>query len=228
MDPTAAPHHDLSALGLFLQADPIVKGVMLSLVLASLASWTIIIEKFFTLRRLRREVSALAAAGEGNGAPTEDGLAAAALRAGMAEWRDGRDPAETVGEHRHRIEGAIRDAAGGALHRASAGLQILSTTGSVAPFVGLFGTVWGIMNSFSGIARSNDTSLAVVAPGIAEALFATAIGLVAAIPAVMAYNRLSSSFAARRRAANEAASRLARRLARRRPEIASGLRAAAE
>ena len=235
MDPSSlqgAPAHDLSALGLFLQADPIVKAVMALLVVASVACWAVIIEKSWALRRLGREVASLAAAGgaanagtatgtptsPSPGTPSGDGLAAATLRAGLAEWREGRDPSETTGEHRTRIEGAMRDAAGSRLHAASAGLGILSTTGAVAPFVGLFGTVWGIMNSFQGIARSNDTSLAVVAPGIAEALFATAIGLVAAIPAVMAFNRLSAGFAAKRRGANEAASRLARRLARRGPE----------
>jgi biopolymer transport protein TolQ len=108
----------------------------------------------------------------------------------------------------------MRKAVGRALRRAEPGLQLLATTGSVAPFVGLFGTVWGIMNSFSGIAASNDTSLAVVAPGIAEALFATAIGLVAAIPAVVAYNRLSAALAALRREALGAATELAHRLAR--------------
>ena len=98
--------------------------------------------------------------------------------------------------------------------RAGRGLQLLATTGAVAPFVGLFGTVWGIMNSFSGIAASNDTSLAVVAPGIAEALFATAIGLAAAIPAVIAYNRLSAGLAAVRAEALGAAGELALRLSR--------------
>ncbi len=101
-----------------------------------------------------------------------------------------------------------------ALKPAAKGLQLLATTGSVAPFVGLFGTVWGIMNSFSAIAGMQSTNLAVVAPGIAEALFATAIGLVAAIPAVIAYNRLGASLGATRAEALEAASELATRLSR--------------
>jgi biopolymer transport protein ExbB/TolQ len=183
--------HDMTAMGLFLQADPVVKGVMLLLALASIACWAVIIEKSWTLIRLKREARELAdaaAAGRVQGTARE-GLAKAALGAGLREWQDGRDPAESLGEYRERIERAMRGAAIAVLRRAEPGLPILATTGSVAPFVGLFGTVWGIMNSFSGIAASNDTSLAVVAPGIAEALFATAIGLVAAIPAVIAYNR---------------------------------------
>jgi biopolymer transport protein ExbB/TolQ len=111
----------------------------------------------------------------------------------------------------------MRKPVAGALHRAEAGMLLLATTGSVAPFVGLLGTVWGIMNSFAGIAASNDTSLAVVAPGIAEALFATAIGLVAAIPAVIGYNRLAAALATLRHEALAAASDLALRLSRAAP-----------
>ncbi|MFC7542703.1 MotA/TolQ/ExbB proton channel family protein [Siccirubricoccus deserti] len=103
------------------------------------------------------------------------------------------------------------------MRRAEAGMLLLATTGSVAPFVGLLGTVWGIMNSFNGIAASNDTSLAVVAPGIAEALFATAIGLFAAIPAVIGYNRLTAAMATLRHEALAAASDLALRLSRAAP-----------
>jgi biopolymer transport protein TolQ len=123
------------------------------------------------------------------------------------------------------MERSMRGMLTKALRRAEPGLPILATTGSVAPFVGLFGTVWGIMNSFQGIAASNDTSLAVVAPGIAEALFATAIGLFAAIPAVMAYNRFNVAIARIRQEGAAAAGDLAANLSRR---ANTRLRAAAE
>ena len=218
-DPIAVP--DLSLTSLVLQADPIVKGVMALLVLVSVACWAVILEKAFALRRLRREAGAIAAAASSNGAPSEAtwgagrGLASSALRAGAREWRDGRDEGESRAEFRDRMERAMRAAVAAELRAAEPGLPFLATTGATAPFVGLFGTVWGIMNSFAGIAASNDTSLAVVAPGIAEALFATAIGLVAAIPAVVAYNRLSGGLGRVRAEAMAAASALAARLARR-------------
>jgi biopolymer transport protein ExbB/TolQ len=210
--------HDFSPWGLFLMADPIVKGVMLLLVLASVACWAIIFEKWGTLRRLARETRDLAAMAAGDRVPTtlpdRADLPATALRAGIPEWRHGQGTNETDGEYRGRLEAAMRKAVAKAVKRAEPGLSFLATTGSVAPFIGLFGTVWGIMRSFIGIAASNDTSLAVVAPGIAEALFATAIGLVAAIPAVIAYNRIVTSLGALRGEALSAASDLAARLAR--------------
>jgi biopolymer transport protein ExbB/TolQ len=220
MDPTSplAPVHDLSPWALFLMADPVVKGVMLLLALASVATWAVILEKIGTLRRLRREARNLAALVRADALPTSapmrGDLASAALRAGLPEWQHGQGASETDGEWRARLEGAMRRGVGGAIKPAFSGLPLLATTGAVAPFVGLFGTVWGIMRSFIGIAASNDTSLAVVAPGIAEALFATAIGLVAAIPAVIAYNRLAASLAALRAEALAAAGDLAHRLAR--------------
>ncbi|MGY4800045.1 MotA/TolQ/ExbB proton channel family protein [Teichococcus aerofrigidensis] len=184
---------DMSLLGLFLQADWVVKAVMIGLALASVVCWAIIVEKSLVMRRLRGEIRRLAEMAAPQApvpAVQGEGLAASVIRAGTREWRDGREQGESRFEYRHRMEHAMRHALGGALRNAEPGLPFLATTGAVAPFIGLFGTVWGIMNSFAGIAQSNDTSLAVVAPGIAEALFATAIGLVAAIPAVMAYNRL--------------------------------------
>ncbi len=209
---------DLSPLSLFLAADVVVKAVMVLLLLVSVACWTVIIEKLAALRRLRANAGALAAIAAAKRIPaTADGqpaLVAAALAAVLPEWSEGQGERETDGEFRSRLERAARRGVGVPLGRAHAGLQLLATTGSVAPFVGLFGTVWGIMNSFSGIAASNDTSLAVVAPGIAEALFATAIGLVAAIPAVVGYNRISASANAVRQAALLAAGDLAYRLAR--------------
>jgi biopolymer transport protein TolQ len=206
----------------------VVKAVMVVLLLASLACWTVIVEKLATLRRLRREARDLAGAAAGERVPTappdRHDLLAAALRTGVPEWRRGQGARETDGEYRGRLDAAMRKSVARAVvRRGEPGLQLLATTGSVAPFIGLFGTVWGIMDSFSGIAASNDTSLAVVAPGIAEALFATAIGLVAAIPAVVAYNRLSAALAALRQEALGAATELAHRLARSASEAPPGV-----
>lgn len=185
--------HDLSFLGLFLQADLIVKGVMILLALASLACWTIIVDKLLRLAAVRRQARAFEA-GTRLGQQLNlqgAGMAGRILAAGQEAGRD-QDPSETRAERRERIERAMRAALASDMRRLQPGLAFLATTGSAAPFIGLFGTVWGIMNSFAAIAKSQDTSLSVVAPGIAEALFATAIGLVAAIPAVIAYNKLTT------------------------------------
>jgi len=197
MEPASAlaQAHDLSALGLFLRADPVVKGVMTILLLASIVSWGVIFDRAVRVFHARR------AAGRFEsliGQPrawlsATDGLSrlpAAILAAGDREWRDATEE-ESRAERRERVERAMRAAMAAELRPLETGLSFLATVGSAAPFVGLLGTVWGIMNSFSAIAGSNETSLAVVAPGIAEALFATAIGLVAAIPAVIGYNKLS-------------------------------------
>jgi len=216
---------DMSLLGLFLQADIVVKAVMIGLALASVVCWAIIVEKSLLLGRLNKEVRGLVGAAAPGAtpaanAPQGEGLAARVLRAGTREWRDGREPGESRFEYRHRMEHAMRHTLNGELRRVEPGLPFLATTGAVAPFIGLFGTVWGIMNSFAGIAQSNDTSLAVVAPGIAEALFATAIGLVAAIPAVMAYNRLLVRLNRLRQDGQAAAADLAANLSRRPPHMA--------
>lgn len=187
--PASAGAHDLSMLGLFLQADPIVKGVMVVLVGASVVCWAIIIDKILRVLALRREVlrlELLAAGRSADGVPP--GLGARLLAAGR---REEPEFGESRAEYRARLERAMRAAVSAELRRIEPGLPFLATVGSAAPFVGLFGTVWGIMNSFTAIAQSNDTSLAVVAPGIAEALLATAMGLAAAIPAVVAYNKLA-------------------------------------
>ncbi len=185
--------HDLSFLGLFLQADPIVKGVMILLVLASLACWTIIVEKVLRIRSIRRQARAFETAARSGDKlhPQMVGTTGRVVAAGHEAWRD-QDASESRAERRERIERAMRAALSVDMRQLQMGLPFLATTGSAAPFIGLFGTVWGIMNSFSAIAASQDTSLSVVAPGIAEALFATAIGLVAAIPAVIAYNKLTT------------------------------------
>jgi len=184
--------HDLSFLNLFLQADIVVKAVMALLALASVICWTVILEKYVQLAAIRRQVRRFEITSrtpERISEVTGD-LPQSVVAAGLDAWRD-HDKSETRAERRERIERAMRGAMTARLRRAERGLPFLATVGSSAPFIGLFGTVWGIMNSFSAIAESQDTSLAVVAPGIAEALFATAIGLVAAIPAVMAYNKFS-------------------------------------
>ncbi|MDN3568301.1 MotA/TolQ/ExbB proton channel family protein [Paeniroseomonas aquatica] len=225
---------DFTIQSLLLNADPVVQAVMAALALASIACWAIIIEKAVVLGRLKREartLTALAATGgivppEGE-ARGEESMSARVLRVGLPEWREGRDTAETAGEFRDRLERTMRVAVTATLRKAEPGLPLLATIGSVSPFVGLFGTVWGIMHSFFGIAAKQDTGLATVAPGIAEALFATAIGLVAAIPAVIAYNRCSVQLSRIRQEAGAAAASLASRLARR-PAIAGGRRAAGE
>jgi len=204
--------HDLSLLGLVKQADPLVKAVMAILALASIASWAIVIEKMVALRRLSRAIAELAQVQPGDGGRA--GLVAAVLGAGLREWDDGREPMETRGDFRARLEQAMQEAFAPFLHQAEPGLPFLASVGAVAPFIGLFGTVWGIMNSFSAIAASSDTSLAVVAPGIAEALFATAIGLAAAIPAVLAYNRLGVRLGRLRQRGLGAIGSLASRMAR--------------
>jgi TolQ protein len=184
---------DMTFLGLFLQAGPVVKGVMIMLVLASLACWTIILDKVLRLASVRRQARAFEAAARAGERlhPQMPGPIGRIMGAGHEAWRD-RDPSESRAERRERIERAMRAALTVDMRRLQPGLAFLATTGSAAPFIGLFGTVWGIMNSFSAIAKSQDTSLSIVAPGIAEALFATAIGLVAAIPAVIAYNKLTT------------------------------------
>lgn len=196
MDPTSAPAevaHDLSFLGLFLQADPIVKGVMILLVVASIACWTVVFEKIVRISAAKRQAKAFDAMVRSGGALESSGGGIDAQIAGAAieAWRD-QDSSETRAERRDRIERAMRGALTTRMKRLQNGLPLLATSGSTAPFIGLFGTVWGIMTAFTSIAASKNTSLAVVAPGIAEALFATAIGLFAAIPAVLAYNKLQA------------------------------------
>jgi biopolymer transport protein TolQ len=192
----------LSVVTLFLNADPVVKSVLLLLLAASVWSWAVIIDKLWRLGAASRtarshEVRAaearsarelLATAGRGN-AGDPAGLM---LSAGWAESTTEPAPeGETAGERRDRIERAMRLALNSELRRLELRLPFLATIGSAAPFIGLFGTVWGIMRSFAGIAAAHNTGLAVVAPGIAEALFATAMGLAAAIPAVVAYNKIT-------------------------------------
>jgi biopolymer transport protein ExbB/TolQ len=180
-----------SLTGLVLDADPVVQAVMLGLVVASIVCWTVIFEKIIQLGRLNRDVRKLESLAKGGSAEGDPRLVRNLLAAAQEELP--APQGESRNETQMRLERAMRSAAKTELRRYEIGLPFLATVGSAAPFVGLFGTVWGIMNSFTSIAQAKDTSLAVVAPGIAEALFATGLGLAAAIPAVVAYNQISVS-----------------------------------
>jgi biopolymer transport protein TolQ len=192
----------LSIVTLFINADPVVKSVMILLFAASVWSWGVIIDKLLNLGAASRvargyEERAAAARDADDLAVAADAGAAHPLRtvlvAGFDECaQTAPDDGESAGERRDRIERAMRLTLNAELRRLETRLPFLATLGSAAPFIGLFGTVWGIMRSFGDIAGQNNTSLAVVAPGIAEALFATAIGLVAAIPATIFYNKFTS------------------------------------
>ncbi len=196
---------DLSMWSLFLQADLVVKAVIVALLLASVWCWAIIFEKFFRLRRLNKQANAFESSFwsggaiddlyDRMGAQPQDPMSAVFVAA-MREWRramsrGGADEASSSIGLQDRIDRVMNITANRELERIERYMTFLASTGSTAPFIGLFGTVWGIMNSFQAIGVSKNTSLAVVAPGIAEALFATALGLLAAIPAVLAYNMLS-------------------------------------
>lgn len=198
--------HDLSMWGLFIQSDIIVKVVMIMLVAASVWCWAIIFEKRSTLTKILRRAKKFDDA-FWSGEPLDklynrikksphDPLLKT-FSAGMEEWESTvqggmPDREELQASLRQRVERAMNVTITREMNKLERGMTFLATVGSTAPFIGLFGTVWGIMNSFTAIAQTNNTSLAVVAPGIAEALFATALGLVAAIPAVIAYNGYSN------------------------------------
>jgi biopolymer transport protein ExbB len=188
---------DLSPWGMFEDADRLVKGVLIGLAFASLVTWTVYIAKTFELRTARREVrdglrilansATLAQAHEQlrNGTtPVAQLMQAAAQEIRLSANARGDGLKERIAWQLERLEMATS-------RKISRGTGVLATVGSTAPFVGLFGTVWGIMNSFIGISNAHTTNLAVVAPGIAQALLATALGLAAAIPAVMIYNVLA-------------------------------------
>ncbi|PPB80606.1 cell division and transport-associated protein TolQ [Albidovulum inexpectatum] len=197
-----AQEMDFSLLALFWRASPVVKLVMIMLVVASFWSWAIIIQKFIAFREARREAAIFDRAfwsGEpldelyDRIGPDPEGPSERIFAAGMTEWRRSlRDDGGMIAGAQARIERSMDVAILKATEQLTRGLPFLATVGSTAPFVGLFGTVWGIKVAFEQIAISQNTSLAVVAPGIAEALVATALGLVAAIPAVIFYNKLST------------------------------------
>ena len=237
LDPAAALRatlpHDLSPWSMFLTADSIVKAVMVGLAIASVVTWTVwlakAIELHGTRRRLRQVLVALDATDTlSTLRQTESGPGATLIEAAIAELARDTDASpegikERVASRLERIEAA----AGRAMSR---GTGILATIGATAPFVGLFGTVWGIMNSFIGISKAQTTNLAVVAPGIAEALLATAMGLVAAIPAVVIYNMFARQTAGCRALVGDASAAVLRLVSREldRGARAPKLRAAAE
>jgi len=237
--PNATLPHDLSPWGMFMAADIVVKAVMIGLAFASVVTWTVWVAKSLellfarrnvarTLRALRDQPTLLAAA---RAMPQGKTAAPALVRAAIGEWRasDGL-PAEGIKERVAISLSRIEAAAG---RRMTVGTGVLATIGATAPFVGLFGTVWGIMNSFIGISKSQTTNLAVVAPGIAEALLATAIGLVAAIPAVVIYNVFARAITGYRAQLGDTSAEVLRHLSRDLDRAACGddtvrLRAAAE
>jgi len=199
---------NFSIFDLFLQSDSIVKLVLLILLLASFWSWAVIFDKTLRLRRLQQAAASFEETFWSGGSLDDlydrvgqrpvDPMSAV-FAAAMREWRRSAakgllGTANMRLSLQQRIERVMNVTVGREMDRVERFMSFLATVGSTAPFVGLFGTVWGIMNSFQSIAASKNTSLAVVAPGIAEALFATALGLVAAIPAVIAYNKFSTDF----------------------------------
>ncbi|MGH7213135.1 MAG: protein TolQ, partial [Acetobacteraceae bacterium] len=203
----AAANSDLSLWGLFLQADIVVKLVIFGLLAASVWVWAIVFEKISALRRANRAADAFEDQFWSGGSLDElydaEGTKpahplAAVFGAAMGEWRRSARVAGadvTRSSVRERVDRAMGVTIQREMERQERWMVFLASVGATAPFVGLFGTVWGIMHSFSAIAAMHNTNLAVVAPGIAEALFATAIGLVAAIPAVLAYNKISTDLA---------------------------------
>ncbi|MDX2288643.1 MAG: protein TolQ [Hyphomicrobiaceae bacterium] len=201
----AAHAGGFSFIELFIQAHFVVQIVMIGLVISSIWSWAIVIEKFFAFRKARLEADRfeqLFWSGQSldelyNSMARSQPIASASLFvAAMREWKrsvEGNMPA--LGGIQLRVEKVMDVTISREMERLERRLLFLATVGATAPFVGLFGTVWGIMTSFQAIAASKNTSLAVVAPGIAEALFATALGLLAAIPAVIFYNKFSADSA---------------------------------
>ncbi len=190
--------HELSPWTMFLNADILVKAVMIGLALASLATWTILIAKSIEFSVLRRKVRGGLRKVSGAKSLAEAQLAlgssrnvlASLLHAAIAELRLSQGIHNESGI-KERAASVFTEITRAEARRVRLGMGLLATVGAISPFVGLFGTVWGIMNSFIGISKSQTTNLAVVAPGIAEALLATAVGLAAAIPAVIIYNHFS-------------------------------------
>jgi biopolymer transport protein TolQ len=203
----ATPGVDLSLWGLFMEADIVVKIVMIGLLGASVWVWAVVFEKWSSLRKVNREANGFEdrfwSGGSledlfENEATHPSHPMAAVFGAAMGEWRRSvRVAGAEISRSsvRERIDRAIAVTVQREMDRLERWMIFLASVGATAPFIGLFGTVWGIMHSFSAIAAMHNTNLAVVAPGIAEALFATAIGLVAAIPAVLAYNKISNDLA---------------------------------
>ena len=215
--PVALLPHDLSPWGMFMGADPLVKGILLGLALASVVTWTIGLAKSLEIaaagRRARRARATLLAASTleevGRSLHTSDGIVSTLAATAIEELnRSGPDLSPDGIKERIAMRFQRLEAAEG--RRLMRGTGILATIGATGPFIGLFGTVWGIMNSFIGISKAQTTNLAVVAPGIAEALLATAVGLAAAIPAVVIYNAFARSIAAYRALVADASTEIMR------------------
>ena len=212
---------DLSPWGMFQSADPLVKAVLIGLAFASVVTWTVWLVKTVELVMVRRRVNAdlrtLAAAARLGEAverlAATESPARAFLEAAVAEIRLSQDSAEREGI-KERVASRLERIEAACGRRILRGTSVLATIGATAPFVGLFGTVWGIMNSFIGISKEHTTNLAVVAPGIAEALLATAFGLAAAIPAVVIYNMFARSISGYRALLGDAAAAVLRLVSR--------------
>jgi len=208
---------DLTPWGMYLTADSLVKGVLIALVLASVITWTVWLAKSVELiaakRRARNALDALGSARTIADATAELGgassVAGRLVQAAVAELRLSDDTMEREGI-KERVASRLERIEANGGRSMMRGTGILATIGAIAPFVGLFGTVWGIMNSFIGISKSQTTNLAVVAPGIAEALLATAFGLAAAIPAVVIYNMFSRQIAGYRALLGDASAEVLR------------------
>jgi biopolymer transport protein ExbB len=229
--------HDLSPWGMFMAADIVVKSVMVGLALASVLTWTVLLAKAIELGAAKRRVArALAMIGSAHSladaaehSRPAHGPVHGLVKAAVAEhglWFVGMDKSGL----RDRVESRLDRLVAASSRRMTRGTGILATIGSTGPFVGLFGTVWGIMNSFIGISEAQTTNLAVVAPGIAEALLATAMGLVAAIPAVVIYNAFARSIAGYKALLLDASAELLRLVSRDidRATIPNSMRKAAE
>ncbi|MFD1795534.1 tonB-system energizer ExbB [Paracoccus aurantiacus] len=216
--------HDLSPWGMFMNADIVVKAVMIGLAFASVVTWTVLVVKLLEIvaanRNASRSAELIARASSLSDAVAASGNrkdpASRMLRAAATELDRSTPALDRAGSAglKERVTSYLRSIVSYSGRRAGVGTGILATIGSTAPFVGLFGTVWGIMNSFIGISESQTTNLAVVAPGIAEALLATALGLVAAIPAVVIYNFFARQISGYRLRLTEAAAGVERLLSR--------------
>ena len=206
---------DLSPMGMFMQADIVVKAVMVGLVFATAVTWTVWLSKTIELIKARRNariaLRELAGARNVEDAVRQvpEGAVAQLLEGALAELRLSTDRMDREGI-KVRIASRLQQIEAAASRRIAFGTGVLATIGSTGPFVGLFGTVWGIMNSFIGISKSQTTNLAVVAPGIAEALLATALGLVAAIPAVVIYNLFARQISSYRALLGDGSAEIAR------------------
>ena len=217
---TGSLPHDLSPWSMFLEADIVVKAVMISLAIASIVTWTVLVAKTMEMtaakHQARTSLSILRAARTLNEAAQQfqarTGAVAALVAAAVEE---ATLSADVSGEGlKERVASRLERIEAGAGRALTFGTNALATIGATAPFVGLFGTVWGIMNSYVGISKAQTTNLAVVAPGIAEALLATALGLVAAIPAVMIYNHFARSISGYRALLADASSGVLRLVSR--------------